>query len=320
VPPTAENGLSYRLAEADDLPGVLELWKEDSGWGEMPEEIWRGWFSERPYGPSSVVIGVDRDEAVAAEMIFTPCRLHLGEREVDGLQISAPVVRRDYRHRELGPQHPVVSMFFLMRATAHDLGCSIFYAVPHRAWVPFFKTVPATLGQPFLASAPRGYKLARAALDAAPQSPYRASPAAGRAAEYEQLWQAARAAWPLEMGVVRGAGWVDFQRRWHLTLDVRDGSGGLVGYCAVRERDWLIADVLCRSPADAPELLRAALRALPAEAEVVKAMGCALLEPALVSAGFDPDRFWFGFACTSIDPAIALENLAPEQWWVGPIG
>lgn len=333
--PAAGGAVRYRVFEEADLPAVLRLWEEHSGWGGLTPEKWRKWYVETPHGPSLVTVGVDDAGAVVAQKVFTPAVVRVDEREVRAIRISAPILARRFRHVSIrDKQHPIVGLYDAVVPAAVAAGCRVVYALPEHAWLPFFRWA-ARQGPPLWHFADSeldcvGVPLADLplAVDAAARGVELAPATFGT--EYAALWESAAASFPIDCAIVRHPAWVEYKNRGHLTFEARDrASGVLLGYAAVKKQTGLLADVLARTPEDLERVIGATARhlaRLSADAEgaggarldSLKAMDTPALRSALAGLGFAPVDYKFAFVCNTLDPALPREAIAPSRWYLTP--
>jgi hypothetical protein len=312
-------GLAYRPFRDGDLPGVLRLWEEESGWGGISEERWRKWFVDRPDGPCLVMVAEDGGGQVAGQLVFAPTRIRLDGEEVAAVRVGAPIVHRDRRRRSVRhPEHPATRLYRAGAAAAAEQGFRLLYAVPEHGWLPFFRWLGG------FAEADLACRAVSVRSAAAPglAGGLRAAPGAGFGAEYDALWTQAAAAHPVHCGVRRDAASLRYRIGGHLVLEAREGVGGaLAGYAAVNRRTGLLVDLLARTPGETTAVLAAALAALAEAPDAVpelKAMETPALGPALDALGFGPVDYRFAFVCTPLDPSLAAERIHPQRWYLAP--
>lgn len=261
---TAVGGLVYREFRESDLPGVLRLWAEHSGWGELTPEKWRAWYQDVPDDPSLVMVAADADDEVVGQAVFTPTTLRVGGREVRSLRLSAPVLRRDLRFGDAEGHLPIVRLCLAGGQLAAERGYQVVYAHTQLRWLPLFRGAER-FGLPRFADAV--YGCVETPLDGAPKSPgearrgglARVAQVASYDARFTKLWAEARESFPIECGVVRSPECVRYKNRGHLTLETSDAGGRLVGYAAVNRRTGLLVDALARTPAELPDVLGATI-------------------------------------------------------------
>lgn len=320
---TAE-GLAYRPFRDGDLPGVLRLWEEESGWGAISEERWRKWFVDRPDGPALVMVAESGDGEVAGQLVLAPTRVRLDGEDVEAVRVGAPIVDRARRRRSVRhPEHPATRLYRAGAQAAAERGFRLLYAVPEHGWLPFFRWLGG------FAEA----DLACRSVDAAPARTVaaelagglRAAPGDGFGAEYDALWEQAAAALPVRCGLQRDAARLRYRIGGHLVLEAREQMGGaLAGYAAVNRRTGLLVDVLARTAGETTAVVAAALGWLGEAAEgeaavrALKAMETPVLRPALDALGFVPVDYRFAFVCTALDPSLAADRIHPERWYLAP--
>ena len=68
-------GLDYRLVREDDLPGIQRLWKEETSWGTLAEELWQRLVVGAPeWGGISGAVATDDSGAVVRSAPSGPVR------------------------------------------------------------------------------------------------------------------------------------------------------------------------------------------------------------------------------------------------------
>lgn len=322
--------LSYRLFEQSDLPGLLRLWDEHSGWGSISEQQWRQWFLETPQGSCLVAVALDEKGEVAGQEVFTPAYLEVAGRKLRALRVSAPILRQDLRRASIRQlSHPVVQLFLTARNAAMVSGFDVIYGLPDHAWLPFFRWM-TRVGLPRFEEAEFECMNLRLDVDSvsvlndvAARSDLQAQPAASFGGDYEELWCKAKSAFPVTCGVIRDASWMKFRNGGRITVEVRHrGTRELVGYVAFKRQTMLLADILTREAGSLPPVLAAALGHVASLANrstsIVKAMATPTLLPALTSLGFEPAHYQFAFVCNSLHDGFAPHAVAPDQWYVTP--
>ena len=322
--------LSYRLFEQSDLPGLLRLWDEHSGWGSISEQQWRQWFLETPQGSCLVAVALDEKGEVAGQEVFTPAYLEVAGRKLRALRVSAPILRQDLRRASIRQlSHPVVQLFLTARNAALASGFDVIYGLPEHAWLPFFRWM-TRVGLPRFEEAEFECMNLRldgdsvsALKEVAASADLEAQPAAIFGEDYEELWCKAKSAFPVTCGVIRDANWLKFRNGGRITVEVRHrGTRELVGYVAFKRQTLLLADILTREPRSLSPVLAAALSHVASlangSASIVKAMGTPTMMPTLTSLGFEPAHYQFAFVCNSLHDGLAPQAVAPDQWYVTP--
>jgi hypothetical protein len=338
---TAE--LTYRIAADKDLPAVLRLWQHETEWGTLTPELWRRWYMETPYGRSLVVVAIDAQGEIAAQLIMVPSRLVVDEREVAVLRLSALTLRKDLRGGLRPSQaHPVSRLCLAVVELASEAGYSLLYGLPRFGLVPFFHGLAGVIDDVMTAEyGCVAVSIPGVAMDEAGH--LSARPVADFGTEYEALWQTARCSFPLDCAIVRSPDWLRYNRvsgqaraavagARHLTLEIYDRRDGLlVGYTAITTaasdpRSALLSDILTRHPTELAPVLATTLDWLATEPGVeagerrnrLTAMETPVLQPALRAIGFAPVDYTFAFACKTLDSSLSADAVRPERWYILP--
>ncbi len=326
---TATSQLTYRLFAEDDLTRVLELWERESGWGTLSPETWRKWYVDTPHGPCIVTVAADEEGEILGQLVFTPARVSVDGRVVQGLRLSAPVLSPRLRGTARSIlDHPVARLYTVGIEEAWARGYSLVYAFTQSAWLSFFRS-GVRMGLPPFADAEYPC-LARPFAPAPPTAMCKGCVATRITTfgdEFRSLWETANLSFPIHCGVVRVPGWLDYKNSSHITLEVRDPEDGvLIGYSAMRAQDGLLMDILARRPAHLTTVLAATLEWLANRSgdpalggvDTLKAMATPQLRRALQTFGFQPVDYTFAFISNPLDPNLALEEIAPERWYLAP--
>jgi hypothetical protein len=319
---TASDRLTYRLFRDEDLPAVLRLWEEHSGWGGITEDQWREWYIEAPFAPSRVVVAADDRGEIVGQLVLTPTRVRVGERVVDAARISAPILHQDFRWRRLRhPDHPITRLLDLIMEIAIGDGLALVYAMPEYAWRSFFRWYPRFESIEFgCVSVPIPESSSRL------PGRFTAAVSSGFGDEHTTLWKEARAAFPIEVALERSVELLRYKNRGHLVFDIRDDVRGvLAGYAAIHRRTGLLVDFMADAPAHVAHVLSACLdglASLPDDQRIglhhVKAMPNSILGTALDSTGFQAEEFRFLFVCEPLDPSVLLGSIEPHRWYLTP--
>ncbi len=318
--------LTYRPFEEQDVPGLLRLWEEESGWGALDEATWRKWFVDTPYGPCLLIVAIDAAGEVAGQMVFVPAVLNVNGESYRALRLSSPVLRKDIRRSTMRHlNHPAIRLFSTgMDAAAHS-GYDLIYAIPERAWLPFFRL-------DFTAELFTSAEFECVARPLTNDASLKTSTSAVAervvrfGEDFETLCDAVRKHLPMPCGVDREPKWLQWRHGGHAVVAVRECSGGsLLGYASFRKHDGLLMDAIARTPDRLEEVLALALAHVASTPSMldegvtaVKAMQTPALAPALDALGFEPDPYRFAFVSCTLSPALPRETVAPEQWYVMP--
>lgn len=324
--------LNFRLVQADDLPGVQRLWREETDWGPLAEEVWQRVSAEAEgLGGISGSVATDPSGAIVGQFGFLPSLVWVGGREVRAFRPSAPIVSRSLRFRNANPfRHPAVRMYNYAVKALRARGDGLIYMVPDPRWLRLFKMfpflrcgsfplwqLPLPLERPF--GQADGYSAAPLALDDLDNP------------RLDRLWEQARRLY--DCLVVRDSRTL----RWKLgepgyeVVGVERG-GELVGLASGRpkgDRQWLLCDVVTADAGDAMrETLVAAInlaqeRALAAVAagspkplRKVGVLATPLLQPALKALGFQRDTYDFPLVVHVLDPSLTKQDVDPARWYV----
>jgi hypothetical protein len=320
--------VTYRLFEEADLPGLLRLWKEEAGWGELSPEDWRKWYVQTPHGQAPVVVTADGQSGeILGQFAFTPAVVSVNGRPVRALRPSAPIATKalTLAMRDLRPaEHPVAAMYTHAVEALQGQGHALLYMLPDPRWERALQMAPFlrcgkfplwSVALPLPAPLPLG-------------TGFTAHPLRQNDRRIDGLWErAARLHGCLVRRDSRTLPW-KIGGAEYAVLGVGQGRE-LVGMVAGRpkgEGQWLICDLLA---ADAGAALRATLaaavnlshfraREAPPGGALRKAavLATPLLERAARELGFARDAYDFPLAVHLLDRSIREEDVAPERWYV----
>jgi hypothetical protein len=311
--------LCYRMYREGDLPALLALW-ERVGWGAITPEIWRSWFVDTPHGACLIAVALTSEGEVVGQEMFTPTVLQVGGKEMRALRLSAPILREDIRSASMrSVRHPAIALWLTGSIAAASLGYQVVYALPERAWLPFFSYL-------YRFETAEYRCLAASHGACAGDSRLLARPVQEFGSEHEALWESARRRFPIDCGVRHDAVWLRYRLGGSLAFDVRDERGALVGYSAVKLKNGLLADAVAATPDDLREVLAATLwaladpaaRAAAPDLVELKVMETPALAPVLAGLPFVPVDYSFAFVCDVLDPTLPEEELAPARWYLMP--
>ncbi len=323
--------LTYRLYQNADLPGMLRLWEESSGWGTLTPEVWRQWYVDTPQGPCVVVVAVDAGGDIVGQMVFTPSLVLVDGTLVLALRLSAPILRKDLRRVSLrSVDHPVVGLYLAGMKAAITQGYRLVYGLPDPAWFSFFQWSAQFDALRFAVA--EYVCVARTIAQTAHDVEREDGGLAARLVtdfgmRFDDLWQSAQETFPIDCGIVRSAASLKYRHGGHLVLEVHDAQDdALVGYTAIKPQTALLVDILARRPADLVPVLAATRDWLVRERRAglsetlstLKAMETPTLRPALRALGFTPVEYRFVFICKSLDPHLTDQTTTPEHWHIMP--
>ena len=317
--------LSYRLVQNEDLPGLQELWKEHSGWGQLAEVMWQRYIVE---GGASGTVAIDVETGrIVGEFIFMPSLISVNGREVRGFRPGAPLLAKSLRFQSANPfKHPVVAMYRYAVKALRERGDGLIYMVPDPRWVRLFKMFP------FLQAG--SFPLWRLDLPLASPLPlgegFTAAPLTTWDERVDRLWEAARKLHGCM--VVRNARTLPSKLGLaeHEIIGV-ERNGELVGLTASRQRkdeeQWLVCELLAADDADALRATIASVANLanskvqeslakPKPIRKVTLLVTPSMESAVRSLGFVRDNYNFPLVVHVLDESLPAEHVKPERWYV----
>ena len=320
--------LAYRLVQEDDLPGVQRLWKEEAGWGNLAEEMWRRYVVEAPMGGISGTVATDAETGrIVGQFIFVPSLISVDGREVRAFRPGAPILAKSFRFRSANPfSHPVVAMYRHAVKALRARGDGLIYMVPDPRWVRLFKMFP------FLQTG--SFPLWRLGLPLASPLPldegFTASPLAAWDGRVDRLWEAARRLHGCM--VVRDSRTLPWKlgEAQHQVIAVERG-GELVGLTASRQRkneeQWLVCELLAADHGDALRATLAAavnvgheraLESLSSSKPIRKVplLVTPVMEPVVRGLGFARDEYDFPLVVHVLDESLPAEDVNPARWYV----
>lgn len=317
------------MYEERDLEGILRLWEESSGWGGITEEQFRQWYLNTPYGPCLVVVATDESDKVVGQLVFTPSRLHINNREIKALRAAAPILDKNQHYGKLTHRdHPFYALFGKGVEMARQQGYRAIYLFPAVGWTTVLKLFPK-YGLPEMP--PSSYPCFAVSLRDASTYSARESDVSvkllqtGFTPEYDQLWREATSQFPIACGVVRNARWLNWKLGTHTVFEVRHkNTEKLSGYVAIKKDSGLIVDMLAKTEEDLLTNLERVVQAIhhlnPERISLalteLKGMYSPLVQRLLPDAGTLP--FTFVFGCCSLHSTIGDEQIQPANWYMMP--
>ncbi len=325
---TDPSALHYRVSRPEDIPTLLDLWSQHSGWGSITAEDWQSWYEFSPHGPALVVVGADEHETPRAMTVFMPCRLWVNGLDVAAVRVSAPIIHHEIRAVAMPKRNePATELFLQGRRFAAERGFAVMYSLPDRGWVARV----ARAGK-WMPGVPRQYAVLdgvgidvtqEGAADAGTPAPM--SRSSQFTDEYTRLWESARVSYPISCGVVRSPEWLRYKHDDDIVLETRDRNGGLRGFIAISAKTGAVTNMLSAAPDDLPDVLRGAVAwmatavasgdsAIPTRVSAVVVPGTVA---ALRAAGFTPIDFRFGFVADTLDETVVpLSAIDPASWYL----
>ena len=320
--------LEFRLVQDDDLPGVQRLWREETNWGTVGEELWRRLVVEAPdWARVSGAVATDESGKIVGQFAFLPSLVAIGGREVRAFRPGAPIVSRTLRFRDSNPlNHPAVRMYNYAVKALRARGDGLVYMVPDPRWGRLFKMFP------FLRSG--SFPLWQHPLPLAAPLEHGAGWSATRIASLadpriDGLWERARRLYDcMVVRDTRTLGWKLHEPGYEVVGVERGGE--LLGMASGRpkgDRQWLLCDVMA---VDSGEALRETVVAAVnvahesalASADAAKplrkigVLTTPAMEPVLRPLGFQRDAYDFPLIVHVLDPSLTKHDIDPARWYV----
>lgn len=308
-----------RLFRKEDLPGVLRLWEDHSGWGGITEQQWNEWYMDTPWGESVVVVIEDQGNQIVGQLVFTPFPLSLPNQTGTAYRISAPILKEGIRAgRVVNPEHPTRRMLDLGLSSVSTRGALAAYAMPLISWRAFFRRIPGFYVQE--------YDCAR--IDVKTVLTFRDSdldvePAVSFSQEHNRLWQEAISDMPIKTALKRTEALWNYRLSHQLVLNVRTTSGKLLGYIAVKRKSGLVVDLLARNIQDLKRVVDAGAKALATRREefgndvsALKLMVTPQIQNMMTEPGIDQEDFRFLFCVMPTSAEVAPPALSPSNWYL----
>lgn len=319
--------LIFRLFQPGDMKGILQLWGEESGWGEITEEQFERW-TYTPFGECLISVAVDKYGTILGQQVFMPAKLYLSGGEVKACRVLAPILSKKIRENIRQKTHPFYEMHRVCLEAAKSNGWSVVYTYPVHAWITVMKLFPkAGLPKMEIAeyecwSLPKEKISMRATTD----SGFEAYFTNEVTEESNELWESAKLNFPIVCGIARDSERLRWKLAIHLVFAVRDGDNKLAGYVAINKKTGLVVDMLASSPGKLQAVFAAALKAFAryeTETGEFAFKGIGMMKTELVAQlievfGFEKTDFKFAFGCYSADPSIATESILPGNWYNMP--
>jgi hypothetical protein len=321
--------IELEFHEVADLPGLEQLWREETDWGEETLRSLHRWFMAAPFGkPRIVVARDDRSGAIVGQFRFMPSRVSIDGREVRAHRPFGTIITREMREgmKSVNPlKQPAVAMYLRAVQELQARGETLIYMVPDPRWMRMLKMFG------FLQTG--SFPLWSRPLPLAAPLPLGGGFEAAELTTWEQdavdrLWEASRGLHGC-MAFRDGATlrWKLANARYTVTAVRRDGElAGLVAARAKGDRQWLVCDLLA---ADAGPALRATLAAATnaaheeslartgdREIRKVAILATSVLEPAVRGLGFERDDYDFPIVAHVLDGSLRPEEVAPSRWYV----
>lgn len=321
--------LTYRLFEERDIPGILSLWENFSGWGGITEQQFDEWYIHTPHGKCIIIVGISEMDEVVAQTVFIPATLFLDGKELKALRLSAPILHKDFRLTDLrNPQHPAFRIVKTGIELGVKMGYHVLYSLPAHGWIGFMKLMPKfgmpevliteydcvaiSLNDESVWEEETGNHLIVNVTDSFNES-------------YDQLWADATQMFPVPCGIVRSSSQLQRKISHHLVFAVSEDER-LLGYTAYKKTDGLLVDMLARNPGDLKRVFLASLRAMHyknpnrqvVSFEEIKLMLSPQIKSLIAGIKYQPVKFQFAFGCCPLQPLVDQNSIQPEKWYIMP--
>lgn len=318
--------ITYRQYRKEDIPKIIDLWEENSGFGSLTNSDFETWFLNMPYEQAEIIIGENDNQQIIAQMVFMPCRATVDGKEVKAMRISSPIISKEHRFADLA-DHPVLKMFVQGMMVAATKGFSLLYLFPARGWLRAINAYSHIIKWNSATFNTSCISLDRAVVSHPKHQPFVYTQVSTFNAEYDKLWEDAVKDFPIRCGISRKKEWLQYRLGDHCVIETRDkNSNALVGYIAVKKKTGLLVDLLAASKIDLKKMFWGAMDAL---ALVQKETG--QIVPGKVTAMQDPlirylleareteeVDFKFEFACCCLDRSIEQASIEVENWYLTP--
>lgn len=319
--------LTFRLFRPGDMEGILKLWAEESGWGEITEEQFKRWIYT-PFGECLISVASDESGRILGQQVFMPAQIYINGQVKTACRVLAPILSKEVRANIRQKDHPFYEMHRICLDSAVSARVSVIYTYPLHSWMTVMKFFPK-VGLPEMQVAEyECWTLPRSSFEnvISMTSNYESFFVSEVSDEFDALWKSASQNFPINCGMARDAKRLQWKLGGHLFFATKNGDGDLTGYVAFNKKTGLIVDMLARSTQEMKPVLASALKALRTYENEHGAFafgGVGLMKTEASSSliddfGFEKTDFKFAFGCYSIDPAVSTESILPKHWYKMP--
>lgn len=320
--------ITYRLFDKKDLPGILSLWENFSGWGAITSEQFTQWYIDTPSGSCLIVVATDETDTVLGQIVLVPAQVILNGQVLKAVRLSAPILHPELRQVDLRSRsHPVIMMVMKSVEFATEKGYHILYSLPAHAWIGALKILQRG-GMWDLQMA--AYECRSISLmDETIWSICSGNNLITRHVHhfntsYDELFAEATRQFPISLCIVRNAERLQWKISHHIVIEIRNEQG-LMGYAAYK-KNGLLVDILARTKDDLQLVFTASLKALhvqndhrvKAPFDEIKFMMNEPVRNLLEGLNHQPANFQFAIASYPLQKSIDKHALAPEQWYMMP--
>ncbi len=322
--------LKFRLFK-EDIPALLALWEENSGWGELSEEEFRRWFLNTPEGNCIIVVAENENGKIIGQEVFTPSIIWVAGKEKKALRVSAPILAKEIRANMEQSVFPLLEMYKLGLQTAAERGYSVMYSFPVRAWLILFK-LSTKMGMYKVETAE--YDCYSLSLKSVSSNDFSADKELNVSlleefnCDFDSLWESAKENFPINCAIARN--WERLQWKLKLggdwVLQARSTDGELIGYVVINKKTSLLVDMLTRTPEDLENVFSAAIKTLCESEDLseltnlqeIKLVKTDVFAYIIEKFNFAKIDFKFAFCCYSIDDEITAQMVNSACWYMMP--
>lgn len=324
--------LNYRHFEESDIEGILQLWKEESGWGEITLSQFNDWYMNTPYGKCIVIVATDDENKIVGQIVYLPSRMIVGDKEIKTLRGSAPILSSALRGASLRTlDHPAFGLIKKGFEVATEKGYQYVYTFPSYGWLGMLQLFPRLMPNPCETAS---YDCFAISLDESQtfrslKNGYSTKITSGITEEYDELWQDAIQQMPIQCGIARHSNWLQYGLGPCMLLETRSvANNKLLGYIAIKKDSGLVIDILARNENDLKDVFHCSLHSLhyqnseriPVDFTHIKGMITKNIEPVISEIGFSIDSYRFAFGGYLLDTTMDFEKIKVENWYITPFG
>ncbi|MGK2862370.1 MAG: hypothetical protein ACSLE0_10580, partial [Chitinophagaceae bacterium] len=216
--------LHYRHFEEGDMEGILQLWKEESGWGEITANQFNDWYINTPYGKSIIIVTTNDENKIIGQIVYSPSRMIVDNKEIKTLRASAPILSRILRQTNLRTlDHPAFDLIKKGFEIATQKGYQYVYTFPSYGWLSMLQLFPKFMANP---SETVSYDCFAISLEEKQTFPslkndHYINIASAITDEYDDLWLHAIQEMPIKCGIARHSAWLKYGFGPQLVLETR---------------------------------------------------------------------------------------------------
>jgi hypothetical protein len=329
---TLPEQITYRLYEEKDVPAILRLWEEESGWGGITEEQFNTWYIDTPYGKSLIVVAENTEGKIIGQLVFSPSRMMIDGKEIRSLRGSAPIINKEMRGDNMRDyNHPAFAMIRVGFELAYEAGYQYVYTFPAYGWLGLFRMFPRIMPNPNETASFDCFSISLTDEKtlAGNDDDFNISLQTTFGEEYDQLWEEAVLQMPVNCSIVRRQEWLKWVIGGMHVLEVRAVVGNkLIGYAAIKKDSGLLTDIFARNVEDLEKVYRQLVyglhhmnqKRIPVGYTNIKGMLTGDNQPILKNIGYSIEEFRFAFGGYLLDTTIPFEKVQVNRWYITPLG